>query len=65
MTMTLEIPRKDIFRYLGYHGVEPSPEVSALVEKCVARLQEESSPRTVHLFFPLAFFEKEPCSLAG
>ena len=65
MTMTLEIPRKEIFRYLGYHGVEPSPEVSALVEKCVARLQEESSPRTVHLFFPLAFLEKETMQFGG
>ena len=51
--MTLEVPRKEVYRYLGYRGVEPSAEVAAMVEACVARLLEVAEPRTTHQFFPL------------
>lgn len=51
--MTLDVPRKEVFRYLGYRGVDPSDEVNALVETCVAHLQEVAEPRTVCRCFPL------------
>ncbi len=63
--MTLEVPRKEVFRYLGYRGVEPSAEVLALVERCVAKLQEVADPRTIHQYFPLEFGKDNELHFAG
>ena len=63
--MTLEVPRKEVFRYLGYQGVEPSPEVAAMVETCVARLQEVATPRTIHQYFPLEQVDEATLQFAG
>ena len=53
--MTPEVPRKEVYRYLGYRGTEPSAEVAAMVEKCVAQLREVADPRTTLRYFPLEF----------
>lgn len=63
--MTPDIPRKEVFRYLGYQGVEPSTEVTAMVETCVAQLQEVAEPRTTHRYFPLECTDGEILRFAG
>ena len=63
--MTLEVPRKEVFRYLGYRGVEPSPEVAELVERCVSRLQEVAEPRAVQACFPLEIMDDGVLSFGG
>ncbi|MBR6472018.1 MAG: hypothetical protein IKS83_09495 [Victivallales bacterium] len=61
----LEIPRKEIYRYLGYHGVAPSTEVEALVGRCVAHLQEVIEPRAIHAVFPLEISPDGMLSFGG
>ena len=50
-----QIPRKEIYRYLGYRGIAPSEEVAGRIEACVSRLLSVSSPRSVYRYFPLSF----------
>ena len=50
-----QIPRKEIYRYLGYRGIAPSEEVAGRIEACVSRLLSVSSPRSVFRYFPLSF----------
>ena len=44
---------REMFRYLGYGGNEPDPEVAAEAELCLTRLLEETEPKTVWRRFPL------------
>ena len=49
----IDVNRNEIYRYLGYRGITPTPEVEEKVEKCVRKLQEAVSPRSFYRFFPL------------
>ena len=44
---------REMFRYMGYGGNEPDPEVAAEAELCLTRLLEETEPKTVWRRFPL------------
>lgn len=59
-----QIPRREIYRYLGFRGIAPSDAVSSRIEVCVARLQEISTPRSIYRYFPLSFPAKDEI-LAG
>ena len=44
---------REMFRYMGYGGNTPDPEVAAEAELCLTRLLEETEPKTVWRRFPL------------
>ena len=44
---------REMFRYMGYGGKEPDPEVASEAELCLARLLEETEPKTVWRRYPL------------
>lgn len=52
--MALSPERKEIIRYLGYHGVTPDDTILQEIESCVGELQEAVTPRFVYEKFPLA-----------
>ena len=52
--MELSPDRKEIIRYLGYHGVSPDEEVLREIELCVEQLQKAVTPRYVYEKFPLS-----------
>lgn len=60
MTVVLEPDRKEIARYLGYHGVQPDEAVQQEIEYCVRRLQEDVTPRFVYQKFPLSISAGDP-----
>ena len=49
----IKADRKEIFRYLGYHGREPDTGVAEAVDSCTAALQAVAEPRHVRRVFPL------------
>lgn len=49
----IEIPRREIARYLGYRGVRPDAASAAQIEDCVRRLQSACRPRAVWGCCPL------------
>ena len=44
---------REMFRYMGYGGKEPDPEVASEAELCLTRLLEETEPKTVWRRYPL------------
>ena len=56
----ISLREKEIFRYLGYHGVKPTLPVRQRVEACVLELQKTAQPKTVSLRFPLLWDKENP-----
>ena len=44
---------REMFRYMGYGGNEPDPEVASEAELCLTRLLEETEPKTMWRRYPL------------
>ena len=49
----MQVNRKEIERYLGYHGVSPTATVSLQIENCLTELQRVIHPLSVKMRFPL------------
>lgn len=50
----IEVNRKEIERYLGYHGVTTiDEEVSKRIDECLAELQENVNPKYTYKTFPI------------
>ena len=48
MPLGVDIPAKEVQRYMGYHGIsEIAPEMQALIDKAIDRLSTQSHPRIV------------------
>ena len=56
----IKTDKKEIYRYLGYRGSEPDPNVAAAVDQCLDQLQSAVTPRYV-----FRKFEVEHISCAG
>lgn len=52
MTVSLRPDYREIFRYLGYKGREPDPEVRNAVRECTEQVIKLLEPREVHRCFP-------------
>ena len=52
--MVLEPDRREIARYLGYHGITPDAAMQEEIELCVARLQQAVTPRFVYEKFAVS-----------
>lgn len=48
-----KVERREILRYLGYHGKQPDELVANLVEEALAELGEKCEPRHIWREFPL------------
>ncbi len=51
--MSVQIDRKEVYRYLGFRNAVPSGDISDMIEVYIQKLQEVSSPRSFYRFFPL------------
>ena len=49
----MEISEKEIYRYLGYHGADPTAEVARRVEQCAGQLLAVIEPRFVFRRLPV------------
>lgn len=54
------IPKREVFRYLGYRGITPDETVLDRIEEAVPKLQKESRPRSAWNVFPLALSSSSP-----
>ena len=55
--MTLDPDRKEIARYLGYHGIRPDAEIEEEIELCVEQLGQVVTPRFVYEKFDITVDE--------
>ena len=59
MPLGVDIPVKEVQRYMGYHGcADITPEVQALIDKAVDRLSTQSHPRIVSKEYLIDVSEK-------
>ncbi len=49
--MELKPDRREILRYLGYHGQTPDPQTDALLSQCIIKLQQAVKPRFTYRIF--------------
>ena len=52
----------EVYRYLGYHGITPTPEMTGIIQECLEKLQEVSAPRSFYLYTPLEIIPAEEAS---
>lgn len=57
----MNISRREIRRYLGMMRADEDHTADALIEECVALLEEAAHPRYVYVRFPLIFQNGFPC----
>lgn len=48
----IEIPTKEVYRYLGYRGVQPDAAVDERITACIAQLSARSTPQSVWTLYP-------------
>ena len=51
--MTLDVDRREVFRYLGYRGHEADEKTKMLVEACISELNLAAEPKVVSKELPL------------
>ena len=56
-----DISRREIYRYLGYRGIEPSEEIARRVEECLVRMMEAVTPRYAAKRLAVSFPEEGLC----
>lgn len=55
--MAVEIDRKEIYRYLGYRGLEVDSATKVLTESCVDELMRTAMPKAVFKEYPIAIMK--------
>ncbi len=57
---TIEIPEREIYRYLGYRGIQPEEAVSKRIQQCVLQLHKECHPRSAWEVYDLQVSPAKP-----
>ena len=59
MPLGVDIPVKEVQRYMGYHGIaDIAPEMQVLIDKAIDRLSTQSHPRIVSKEYLIDVSEK-------
>ena len=54
MPLGVEIPKKEVQRYMGYHGIaEIAPEMNARIDKAIDLVSSQSHPRIITKEYPV------------
>ena len=53
----MDIRKKEVYRYLGYHHIEPSAEVDARIDDCLKNLAKVCQPKSTHAVFPVSLHD--------
>ena len=60
MPLGVDIPVKEVQRYMGYHGIsEIAPDMQERIAKAVEQVSSQSHPRLVIKEFRISVSEKE------
>lgn len=59
-----QVPRKEVYRYLGYRGATPEEDIQARVEGVVDKLQQAAQPRMTYQRLPLRW-QGDKAAIAG
>jgi hypothetical protein len=60
----MEIDKKEVLRYLGYHGKPAGEEILKSIDSCIRELSENTSPRCLSRILPLTL-EPDAVTVGG
>lgn len=61
----IELRQKEIYRFLGYQKITPSPEVDEWIKECVEKMQKAATPRCFYKSFPVRQTAPDITEIAG
>ena len=61
----IDIRLHEVYRYLGYRKVTPTPEIDARIQQCIRRMQAAATPRAIARRFPVRTETPDRVEIAG
>ena len=61
----IEMRRREVYRYLGYRNITPSPEIDARIQTCIGRMQTAATPRAILRRCELRLTAPDQIDIAG
>ena len=49
----IDMRLREVYRYLGYRKIKPTPEIDARIQQCIGRMQAAATPRAISRRFPV------------
>lgn len=56
---------REVYRYLGYRKITPTPEIDARIQRCIGQMQTAATPRAMARRFPVRCEAPDRVELAG
>ena len=61
----IDMRLREVYRYLGYRKITPTPEIDARIQQCIARMQAAATPRAISRRFPVRTEAPDRVEIAG
>lgn len=61
----IDMRLREVYRYLGYRKITPTPEIDARIQQCIARMQAAATPRAISRRFPVRTEAPDLVEIAG
>ncbi len=61
----IDVRLREVYRYLGYRNIAPSPEIDERIQRCIGRMQAAAVPRSVLRRFDLRLTAPDQIDIAG
>lgn len=61
----IDMRLREVYRYLGYRKITPTPEIDARIQLCIGRMQAAATPRAISRRFPVRTEAPDRVEIAG
>lgn len=61
----IDMRLREVYRYLGYRKITPTPEIDARIQQCIRRMQAAATPRAIARRFPVRTEAPDRVEIAG
>ena len=61
----IDMRLREVYRYLGYRKITPTPEIDARIQACIGRMQAAATPRAIARRFPVRTEAPDRVEIAG
>lgn len=61
----IDMRLREVYRYLGYRKITPTPEIDARIQACIGRMQAAATPRAIARRFPVHTEAPDLVEIAG
>lgn len=61
----IDMRLREVYRYLGYRKITPTPEIDERIQQCIVRMQAAATPRAISRRFPVRTEAPDRVEIAG